>query len=134
MAGSSEDNGTPASFAVILLVEDDPEFAEALGRVLRAAGHEVILASDHRLALETLESKQTIDVLLTDLVMPGRVNGMALARMARLRRPRIGIVYMTAYDIPGAAQEAMGPILMKPIDNALLLDEIGRVFKNPTGK
>ena len=45
--------------------------------MLRAAGFEVSLAPDHRLALEDLESTRPIDLLITDIVMPDRVNGVA---------------------------------------------------------
>jgi CheY-like chemotaxis protein len=45
-----------------------------------------LLAPDHRLALQILESSQPLDLLITDVVMPGHVNGFALARMARMRR------------------------------------------------
>jgi CheY-like chemotaxis protein len=134
MAGSpspSDEIGKSAGQPVILIVDDNPEFADSCGRVLRAAGYFVVTAPDHRIALEALESKQRIDLMLTDLVMPDRVNGMALARMARLRRPGIGILYMTAYDIPGAEQEAMGAILRKPVDNDLLVEEVARILESP---
>jgi CheY-like chemotaxis protein len=54
--------------------------------VLRAAGFEIFLAPDHRLALEDLERTRPIDWLITDIVMPERVNGVALSRMAQMRR------------------------------------------------
>jgi CheY-like chemotaxis protein len=123
-----ENAGTAVEPRVILIVDDNAEFADTCARVLRAAGHIVVTAPDHCIALEQLESKQPVDLLLTDLVMPDRVNGMALARMARLRRPGIGVLYMTAYDIPGAEQEAIGPILHKPVDNEVLIQEVGRIL------
>ena len=71
-----------ASVTVIPLPGEDPRsgrhlvFSEATARVLRAAGFEVSLATDHRLALEDLESTRPIDLLITDIVMPDRVNGV----------------------------------------------------------
>jgi CheY-like chemotaxis protein len=65
--------------ARVLVVDDDVVFSEATARVLRAAGFEVSLAPDHRLALEDLESTRPIDLLITDIVMPDRVNGVALS-------------------------------------------------------
>jgi len=76
----------------ILVVDDDPACGDSTARVLRAAGFEVFLAPDHRLALEDLESTRPIDLLITDIVMPDRVNGVALARMARMRRPELKII------------------------------------------
>ena len=112
----------------ILLVDDDLAFGDAMSRVLRAARFEVFQATDHRLALEDLESTRPIDLLITDLVMPERVNGIALSRMARMRRPGLKVIYMTAYDIPGVEDEALGPVLRKPIDDEHLLAEVRRVL------
>ena len=112
----------------ILVVDDDPAFGDATARVLRAAGFEVFLAPDHRLALEDLESTRPIDLLITDIVMPDRVNGVALSRMARMRRPELKVIYLTAYDIPGVEDEAAGPVLRKPIDDERLLAEVRRVL------
>ena len=85
----------------ILLVEDDRVFLRTLELVLKSAGFEVVAVPDYVPALKHLDSGAPVDVLLTDIVMPDRVNGLALARMARLRRPGLGVVYFTAYDLPG---------------------------------
>jgi CheY-like chemotaxis protein len=124
-----EEAGHSGNSSVVLIVDDNAEFAESCAGVLRAVGYTVLIAPDHRLALELLEGKQRIDLMLTDLVMPGRVNGMALARMARLRRPGLGLLYMTAYDVPGAESEAMATILRKPVDNQRLIEEVGRALR-----
>jgi CheY-like chemotaxis protein len=114
--------------AHILLVDDDPAFREAGKRVLGSAGFDVICAEDFRLVLEVLEGSQPVDLLLTDIVMPQRVNGLALARMARMRRPALKILYLTGYDLPGAEKEALGTVLRKPIENDLLLAEVERAL------
>src|SRR5215469_18725745 len=100
---------TLGSKARILVVDDDAVFGDAAARVLRAAGFEVFLAPDHRLALEDLESTRPIDLLITDIVMPERVNGVALSRMAQMRRPGLKVIYLTAYDIPGVEEEDVRP-------------------------
>ena len=83
-----------ASTARILLVDDDLVFGDAIAGVLLAAGFEVSLAPDHRLALEDLASTRTIDLLISDIVMPERVNGIALSRMARMPGARsIAVVF-----------------------------------------
>ena len=112
----------------ILLVEDDKAFGEAIGQVLRRAGFDVSVATEFRAALEVLEAAGPVDLLLTDIVMPGSVNGIALSRMARLRRRDLKVVYLTGYNVPGVETEASGPILRKPIDDALLVSEIERVL------
>ena len=117
-----------ASTARILLVDDDPVFGEAIASVLRVAGFEVFLAPDYRLALEDLESTRPIDLLITDIVMPERVNGVALSRMARMRRPDLKVIYLTAYDIPGVEDDAIGPVLRKAVDDEQLIAEVRRVL------
>lgn len=112
----------------ILLVDDDEGFREALGAQLRAAGYAVRLAPDYRLALEILESDAPVDLLLLDIVMPDRVNGLALGRMARLRRREIKILYLSGYDVAGLDREALGTILRKPIENDELLEEVRRTL------
>jgi CheY-like chemotaxis protein len=106
------------------VVDDDPAFGDCTARVLRAAGFEVFLAPDHRLALEDLESTRPIDLLITDIVMPDRVNGVAFSRMARMRRPELKVIYLTA----GVEDEAAGPVLRKPIDEDRLVAEVRRVL------
>jgi DNA-binding LytR/AlgR family response regulator len=71
-------------------------------------------------ALEILERAGQIDLLILDIVMPDRVNGFALARMARLRRPDLKIIYVSGFDIHQAAGETLGPIIRKPINNERL--------------
>jgi DNA-binding NtrC family response regulator len=112
----------------ILVVDDDQICGDATARVLRAAGFEVSLAPDHRLALEDLESARPVDLLITDIVMPDRVNGVALSRMARMRRPELKVIYLTAYDIPGVEDDAIGSVLRKPVNEDRLVAEVKRVL------
>lgn len=92
--------------------------------MLRSAGYGVHVAQDYRLALEILERGERIDLLLTDIVMPDRVNGLALSRMARMRRRDLPVIYLSGYDIPGFEDEALGTLLRKPISDDLLLAQI----------
>lgn len=113
----------------ILLVEDDEVYRESTAAVLRAAGYLVQVAPDHRLALEILEGDERIDLLVTDVVMPpARVNGLALSRMARMRRLGLPVIYMSGYDIPGFEDQALGTLLRKPVRDDLLLAEIARAL------
>jgi CheY-like chemotaxis protein len=125
---ATPEEGNLVSNARILVVDDDSVFGGSTARVLRAAGFEVFLAPDHRLALEDLESTRPIDLLITDIVMPDHVNGVALARMARMRRPELKVVYLTAYDIPGVEDDTIGPVLRKPIEAEQLIAEVRRVL------
>jgi DNA-binding NtrC family response regulator len=112
----------------ILLVEDDQGCREAYSRALRKAGYAVSTAADFRLALEILEAEGPLDLLMVDIVMPGSVNGLALSRMARMRRKDLKVLYVTGYSIPGVEREALGPILLKPVDDERLVGEVGHVL------
>ena len=130
MTNSKDTGVTPSKKTAnshILIVDDDEVFREAVGSLLQSAGYQVLSAPDYRLALEILETDRPIALMLVDIVMPDRVNGLALARMARLRRPHISIIYLSGYDIPGLEDEALGPIIRKPVDDAVLLEHIARV-------
>ncbi len=114
--------------AHILVVEDDPVFGAALCQVLNVRGYGATLTTGFNDALQVLEAEQPIDLLLVDIVMPDGVNGLALSRMARLRRRDLKVLYITGYNIPGVEREALGPILRKPVENDVLLEEVGRLL------
>jgi CheY-like chemotaxis protein len=113
--------GVSPSIGHILVVDDDEVFCYAAARALCDGKFDVALASDHRLALEILEGPQPLDLLITDVVMPEGINGFALARMARMRRLDLRVLYVTAYDVP--TDEAIGKVLRKPIDPDVLVAE-----------
>ena len=100
--------GPAAGKGHILVVEDDQTLGEALCQVLRGAGYSATLATEFRTALEILEAEQPLDLLLVDIVMPDSVNGIALSRMARLRRRELKVIYLTGYDIPGCRSRGAG--------------------------
>jgi CheY-like chemotaxis protein len=103
----------------ILVVEDDDAARYVIARLLADKGFDVQQASDYREALRVVEDSDPLGLLLTDLVLPG-VNGFALARMARMRRRGLQVIYVTAFDdVP--TSEAVGPIIHKPIEPESLL-------------
>lgn len=112
----------PTSAAHILVVDDDEAFCYSTEKVLHAAGYEVSTAPDYRQALACLSGSKPVDLLLTDIVMPNRVNGFALARMAKMRLASLRILYLTAFDTP--PHEALGKVLRKPISEEQLTAEI----------
>lgn len=112
----------------VLVFDDDAACGQALGATLRHAGFQVQVATHFVPALEWLEAKQRIDLLLADIVVPSGVNGVALSRMARMRRRDIKVIYLTGYDVPGVDREALGPVLRKPVASDVLIAEIRRQF------
>jgi PAS domain S-box-containing protein len=114
----------PASGSeTILVVEDDPEVA-AIGRtLLQELGYQTLLAPDAHHALEVLATVPTIDLIFSDIMMPGGMSGIELARTVRQRYPHLGILLTTGYG--GGAQEAVHagmPLISKPYRHG----ELGR--------
>jgi CheY-like chemotaxis protein len=116
--------------AQILLVDDDETFRESTAAMLRRAGHTVQVAPDHRLALEILDRQERIDLLVTDIVMPDRINGLALSRIGRMRQLDLRVIYVSGYAIPGFEDQALGTLLRKPVGDDLLLAGIARTLSH----
>ena len=81
----------------VLVVEDDEALREYASEILEELGYSVLAASDGAAALEILSGGDHIDLLLTDVVMPGGLNGRQLAGKATGLRPDLRILYMTGY-------------------------------------
>ena len=85
--------------ARILLVEDDPSVAEATQDLLHSMGFDTCLAGDGAAALAFVESDPKLALVLSDVVIPGDVNGLDLARTLRDRRPELPVILVTGYSI-----------------------------------
>jgi CheY-like chemotaxis protein len=81
----------------ILLVEDDAEIRELAAEALREAGHGVIEAANGGAAIQSFEQHPEIDLIFTDIVMPG-IDGFKVADMAKIRRPGVRILYATGFE------------------------------------
>jgi len=106
----------------VLLVDDDTDVRDTTASSLREYGYDVIEADCAANALAILDRGCKIDVLVTDLVMPG-MHGSELALKARLRRPGLPIILMTGYVgrlSEHAASEFSYPVLHKPFRPAQL--------------
>src|SRR4051812_36708555 len=111
----------------ILLADDDEPWRDATESFLTAAGYAVYTSPDYSGALRYIEDGHRVDLLVTDIVMPGRINGIALARMVRMRRPHLPVVYVTGHDIPGFVADDGISLMRKPVVPDALLAHIGRV-------
>jgi CheY-like chemotaxis protein len=82
----------------VLVVEDDDAVRAYATQTLRELGYTVAEASSGEDALQMLESAPDLDLLLTDIVMPGRLNGRELADEAVKNRQRLRVLFMTGYS------------------------------------
>jgi CheY-like chemotaxis protein len=85
-----------ATGETVLLVEDEDAVRKACRRILERAGFQVVVASDGSQALAELADKP-IDLLLTDVIMPGGMSGRDLADRLQAARPGLPVLYMSGY-------------------------------------
>jgi CheY-like chemotaxis protein len=97
----------------VLLVEDNPDVATASTGLLEQLGYSVRWVADAEAALKELD-RDRIDLVFTDIVMPGKIDGLGLARAIKQKRPGLPILLATGYS--EAAQNARSDfsILRKP--------------------
>ena len=93
--------------ATILLVEDDTQVRDYVEWILNAEGYSVLSASDGREALEILEQHTEIRLMCTDVVMPGRMDGIELTREAQRRLPGLKVLVISGYASEASLREAL---------------------------
>jgi PAS domain S-box-containing protein len=107
---------------VVLLVDDDPGILQVAARQLRELGYTVITAESGEEALAKLSRNPDVDLLLTDIVMPGGMNGFELSERALAISPDIKVLHASGFTLTAgdqdAASEGSNPILSKPYRKA----------------
>ncbi|HEY3912205.1 MAG TPA: response regulator [Stellaceae bacterium] len=89
--------GKTAGAVNVLVVEDDPELRELAADFLEFLGYRTMVAASGDAALAILKAERGIDLIFTDLVMPGKLDGLALAEKARRLDPAVKIVFTSGY-------------------------------------
>jgi len=82
---------------IVLLVEDDPAVCESTQALVESYGYVVYTASDGPSGLKILQQNTEIDLMLTDLVMPGGMSGISLGKQAKKENPDLKILYMSGH-------------------------------------
>jgi CheY-like chemotaxis protein len=106
----------------VLVVEDEALVRLLVVQILEEAGYETREAAEAKSALALLQSGEFIDLMVTDVGLPG-INGKQLAEQARGLRPALKILYMTGYADSGLLDAKLPPgvdLITKPFD----LDEL----------
>jgi PAS domain S-box-containing protein len=119
----------------VLLVEDDVLVGVVTESVLQDAGYQVTRAADAADALAALRTGG-FEILITDVRMPGAMNGVQLARLATQRDPRLRVLLCsgwTAESLGPDLSETRWPFLPKPFDQAQLKRALGQLQASPAG-
>lgn len=119
--------GAPVLNATVLFVEDDALVRDSVAPILEQAGATVLCAENGEAALRILEAGHAVDVLFSDIVMPGELNGVMLAKHVQQHYPRIAIVLATGYfdkkvELPGV------PLLTKPYQTHAVITTLSQVI------
>ncbi|HEY4541223.1 MAG TPA: response regulator [Noviherbaspirillum sp.] len=105
----------PSVKGTVLFVEDDALVRESVSAALREAGFAVLAAEGADAALAMLDAGASVDVLFSDIVMPGSLNGIELANTMRVRFPQVKVVLATGYS-EHRVQLAGVRVLAKPYE------------------
>ena len=110
----------PRTAGTVLLVEDEAAVRGMVAEALAESGFRVLEAADGATGLQIVRSEPGIELLLTDVGLPGRLNGSQLADAARLARPGLPVLFITGYahnELGDSGAFASGIELMsKPFD------------------
>jgi CheY-like chemotaxis protein len=101
---------------LILVVDDDGQVLEGTREIVEALGYDVIATRSGHEALSLIRNERTIDLLFTDISMPG-MDGWELARRSKQLRPELKVVYTTGFSfapVPDTLTPGYGPLLPKP--------------------
>lgn len=117
----------------VLLVEDNADVLKLLRSMLTKAGYRVLTANSGDEALNVFEAGAGVDLVLTDIVMPGELQGTTLAKVLRAKRPDLPFVFMSGYaseaTVHGNGLQPNDIRLMKPIQRGDLLRAMHKATK-----
>lgn len=124
---------TPPPLPTVLIVEDDQLILLNSRLVLESAGYDVLSAEDAGEALDALDRHPEIGILLTDVTMPGPIDGLALARRVYELRPELPVFVISG--LSKAADEELPPsarFLAKPYTARQLIGLLASVSTDPS--
>ncbi|PWC30083.1 hybrid sensor histidine kinase/response regulator [Pseudoroseomonas aestuarii] len=121
----------------VLVVDDREEVAELARAILEDFGYTVLVAANGRAALDILDQAERVDLLFSDLIMPGGMNGVMLAREARRRQPKLKVLLTTGYAEASLERSDAGgsefDVISKPYGRLELARKVRLILDGPTG-
>src|SRR6185295_916775 len=117
----------------ILVVEDDLDVCRFTTDVLKELGYRVLAARDAESALRALEHERGIDLLFTDIGLPGELNGRQLADTAIERNPQLKVLFTTGYTRNAVIHQGrLDPgveLILKPFTQWTLANKVKQVLR-----
>jgi CheY-like chemotaxis protein len=118
----------PSESAIVLVVEDESLVREMIAEELRDAGFDVLEAADGVAASEILTTDRRIDVLFTDIRLPGELDGWDIAQLARRQRSTLPVIYATGYTVDRTAEVPGSIFLNKPYQPSQIVATIRKLL------
>jgi CheY-like chemotaxis protein len=118
----------------VLVVEDDPRLRQLTCDRIAELGYRVLMASDGAAAMELLDQHRDVRLLFSDIVMPGSMSGLDLARRGRERYPALRVVLTTGYapELADETGESSGMVILrKPYRQAELARLLREALQGP---
>jgi CheY-like chemotaxis protein len=119
----------------IMVVEDEPEIRELVAASLAVEGFQVLCADNAAAALDLIAAHPEVELLFTDILMPGDLHGYDLARQARRIRPDLKLLYTSGYALAAAIGRSVpieaARMVNKPYRLDELIGEIRRALARP---
>jgi CheY-like chemotaxis protein len=121
---TENDRGADGRPPVVLVVEDEPLVREMIVEELTDFGFRVLQADTGEAGLDILRGGQPVDVLFTDIRLPGALDGWHLARAGRAVSPDLHVVYATGYTVERCLQLPGSVFVTKPYRPSVVADTI----------
>ncbi len=122
--------GAPLPFTAktqtVLVVEDDADARSTLAAMVTELGYRVLEAENGRSALPILEQERPVNILLSDVIMPGGMNGVDLAKAARKRRPDLKVLFVSGYDHTAIAHATKYDDSLRLLNKPFSLTDLSR--------
>ena len=115
---------------VVLVIDDEPTVRMLIGEVLDEAGYTCLEASDGPSGLKILESAARIDLLITDVGLPGGMNGRQIADAARRLRPELKVLFITGYAENAAIGNGHLAVGMEVLTKPFAMDALARRIRS----
>ena len=119
----------PTGRETILVVEDEEDVRELVCRVLGSLGYRILQAGEGRSALSLVEQEPGIDLLFTDVVLPGGMNGPEIARRAQQQRPGLKVLYTSGYTGNAIQQLEALPGEVRMISKPYAIEELAQMVR-----
>lgn len=129
-AAPAGDPSAGANVPTVLLVEDEVLIRMATADALRGAGFTVIEAANADEALSILNAAVSVDLVMTDVRMPGSIDGLVLAEKLRASRPELKLVIVSGEFKAIPARDVADLFFSKPVNLTVVIDKVTKLLED----